>query len=122
MSARLDAWMDGYVAAWRSNDAAHISALFTEDAVYDPQTGHEPWRGRDAVVAGWIDVGDEPDTWRFTWAPLVEVGDLAIITGETRYDEEPPRTYRNLWVIEFGEDDRCRSFTEWYVRVRRAPG
>lgn len=118
-SARLDAWMAGYIAAWRSNDPGDVAALFTENAVYDPQTGSPPWEGRDAIVSAWIGVGDEPGTWRFTWSPLLELGDLAIITGETHYDEDPPKTYRNLWVIEFEDDGLCRSFTEWYVRVRR---
>jgi ketosteroid isomerase-like protein len=119
MSARLDEWMAGYIAAWRSNEPAAIAALFTEDAVYDPQTGAPRWEGRDAIVAGWIDVGDEPGTWQFTWSPLVESDDVAVVTGETHYDEDPPKTYRNLWVIDFGEGGRCRSFTEWYVRVRK---
>ena len=28
------AWLDGYVAAWRSNDAADIGGLFSADVRY----------------------------------------------------------------------------------------
>lgn len=119
MSARLTQWMEGYLTAWSSNDADAVARLFVEDAVYDTQTGGEPWDGRDAIVAGWLSVADKPGTWQFSWEPLIESDSLAIITGETVYSDDPPKVYRNLWVIEFGADDRCRSFTEWYVRVKQ---
>ena len=118
MSARLDGWMAGYVAAWESNDPEAIASLFTEDAVYDPQVGGRPWSGRDGVVAGWLESADPPGGWRFTWQPLVETDDVAIITGETHYDD-PPRSYRNLWEIHFAGDSRCRRFVEWYIETAR---
>ncbi len=114
VSERLDQWMDGYIAAWASNDPASIAALFTPDAVYDPQTASGPWEGHDEIVEGWLEVGDSPDSWEFEWAPLVETDDLGIITGVTRY-LDPATTYRNLWVIRFDADGRCRDFTEWYI-------
>lgn len=114
MSERLERWMDGYVAAWDSNDADAIAALFTEDAVYDPQTSEGPWHGTEEIVEGWQSVGDTPGTWEFEWQPLVETDDLAVITGRTRY-LEPPTGYRNLWVIRFSPDGRCTDFTEWWI-------
>ena len=38
MSERLDDWMEAYIEAWTTNDEHDIAALFTPDAVYDPQT------------------------------------------------------------------------------------
>ncbi|MFQ5523285.1 MAG: nuclear transport factor 2 family protein [Acidimicrobiia bacterium] len=114
MSERLDQWMDGYVLAWSSNDPEHIAALFTPEAVYDPQTADGEWHGSEEIVRRWQEIGDEEDNWEFEWLPLVETDDLAIVVGRTQY-HDPPMRYRNLFVIYFAEDGRCRDFTEWYI-------
>lgn len=121
VSERLDRWMDGYVAAWTSNHPDHIRALFSEDAVYDPQTADGEIHGADAIVAWWRDADDDPENWSFEWAPLVETEDLAVLTGTTRYFD-PPVSYRNLWVVRFDEEGRCRDFTEWYIEEDSAGG
>lgn len=114
MSERLDRWMDGYVLAWSTNDEDHIRALFTDDAIYDPQTADGEWEGIDEIVARWQDIDDDEDDWVFQWRPLVETDELAVVTGGTRYDD-PPAVYRNLFVIRFADDGRCYDFTEWYI-------
>ena len=114
MSERLDAWMDGYVLAWSTNAADHIAALFTPDAVYDPQTADGEWEGTAEIISRWQEIDDNEDNWDFEWQPLVESDDVAVITGRTRYFD-PPRSYRNLFVIRFASDDRCHDFTEWYI-------
>jgi hypothetical protein len=114
MTERLEEWMDGYVLAWSSNEPEHISALFTEEAVYDPQTASGEWHGVDEIVRRWQEIDDHEDNWDFEWLPLVEIDDLAIVTGRTTYFE-PPLNYRNLFIIRFAEDGRCRDFTEWYI-------
>lgn len=114
MSERLDRWMDQYVLAWSTNDAEHIGALFTDDAVYDPQTAMGEWHGVDQIVESWQEIGDEEDNWDFEWRPLVETDDIAIVTGRTNYFE-PPISYRNLFVMRFTPEDKCYDFTEWYI-------
>lgn len=115
MSEHLDWWMDRYLEAWDSNDPAHIAALFTEDAVYDPQTADGPWQGVREIVEAWIAIDDTPGNWEFEWTPLVETDDVAVITGHTRY-LDPPASYRNLWVILWDPDKGlCRDFTEWWI-------
>ena len=37
-TAAFQAWLDRYVAAWRSNDRADIEALFSPDATEGPST------------------------------------------------------------------------------------
>lgn len=114
MSERLDTWMDGYVLAWSTNDPERIAELFTDDAVYDPQTADGEWTGVDEIVKHWQEIDDDEENWDFEWRPLVETDELAVITARTRYFE-PPMSYRNLWVIRFAEDGRCYDFTEWYI-------
>ena len=110
----LAAWMDGYVKAWTSGQPEEIADLFTEDATYDPQTSEERWDGRDAIIAGWQDVGDQPGTWTFEWQPMLETHGLSVVTGRTEYFDEG-RTFRNLWTIRLTDDGRCREFTEWWI-------
>ena len=114
MSERLDAWMDGYVLAWSSNDDQHIRAVFTDDAVYDPQTADGEWDGIEDIISRWQGIGDVEDNWDFEWQPLVETDDLAIVTGRTTYFE-PAASFRNLFIIRFASDGRCYDFTEWYI-------
>ncbi|HEY5890165.1 MAG TPA: nuclear transport factor 2 family protein [Acidimicrobiia bacterium] len=113
-SERLNSWMDGYLDAWASNDPDAIAALFTDDAVYDPQTASGEWDGIDSIIENWLDIGDDPDNWDFQWLPIVETDDLAVIVGKTHY-HNPAMIYRNLFVIRFDSDFRCTDFTEWYI-------
>jgi hypothetical protein len=114
MSERLDDWMERYVNAWSSNDPEEIAALFTPDAVYDPQTADGELHGHDEIIDWWLDIDDHPDNWDFDWIPLVETDEVAVITATTRY-HNPAASYRNLFVIRFDDDDLCGDFTEWYI-------
>jgi hypothetical protein len=110
----LKEWVEAYERAWRSNDPAEIGALFADDALYYTTPYAEPWRGRDAIVAGWLGRKDEPGDATFEWSPLLETADASILVGTTVY-RDPPQTYSNLWVIRFTPDSRCREFTEWWM-------
>ncbi len=61
----LQAWLDRYVDAWRTNDPAAIGALFTPDAVYRwrPYGARRILRGRDAILEWWLAEPDDPGTW-----------------------------------------------------------
>ncbi len=111
---QVTTWIEGYVEAWNSNRPDDIGRLFSEDATYYTAPYREPWRGRGAIVSGWLDRKDEPGQTRFTWKPLVLTGDLAIVQGEAVY-REPPTTYSNLWVMRMDRDGRCTEFTEWWM-------
>ncbi len=107
-------WVEGYIRAWESNDPGDIGGLFADDARYFTTPYREPWRGRDAIVAGWIDNKDEPGDYIFRFEVLAVAGDLAFVQGWTHY-KEPPKHYHNLWVIRFAPDGRCAEFTEWWM-------
>ena len=114
----VERWMDGYVHAWTTNDPADIAALFTGDATYHTAPYSEPFAGRDAIVAGWTEIADEPGTWTFRYEPMAIVGGLAFVRGWTDYVDGKPRTYHNLWVIRLKEDGRASEFTEWFMKER----
>jgi hypothetical protein len=110
---RVQAWLDAYVSAWRSYDAGAIGALFSDAAEYRYHPYDEPLRGRQAIVDDWLDDRDEPGSWEAAYEPLLVEGDAAVATGETRYANG--RVFSNLFVLEFNDEGRCRSFTEWYM-------
>ena len=113
-------WMNGYVAAWTSNDPAQITALFTDDASYFTDPFGEPWRGHDGIVAGWLEAADTADSFTFDWSPLVVTPELSIIQGVTRYTVGT--VYSNLWIIRFAPDGRAHTFTEWWMDQAKPSG
>jgi ketosteroid isomerase-like protein len=110
---RVQAWLDAYVEAWRSYDAEAIGELFAADATYRYHPYDDPEHGRDTIVEGWLEDRDEPGSWEARYEPLLVEGNRAVATGETRYADG--QTFSNLFVLEFDEDGRCRSFTEWFM-------
>lgn len=122
--------MIAYRAAWESNDPADIGALFTEDAVYYNEPFSEPTRGRDAIIANWLERQDPTGTTSFTWQLLSESDGLAFVQGETIY---PHERYSNLWVIRLapviGSAEsaepampQATEFTEWWMDQSKPSG
>jgi hypothetical protein len=121
MRDRVTGWVDGYVRAWISNDPAEIGALFTDDARYLASPDDDGIVGRDAIVAWWLDNADGPDDATFTFDVIGVDGRRGFVQGVTIYranDDQPERTYDNLWVIDLADGDRASAFTEWYLRRR----
>lgn len=126
----VQAWLDRYVAAWMAYDATAIGDLFTDDAEYRYHPWDEPVRGRDAIVADWLNPGgdpakrDQPGTVDCQYACYAVDGGRAVAIGETVYRDVPggptTRRYENAWLIEFAPDGRCRSFVEYFMRDKRA--
>ncbi len=112
------AWVDGYRAVWESNEPEAIGALFTEDARYLTEPYAEPWRGRQAIVAHWLEAKDAPGQTEFRYEVMALAGDLAFVRGWTTYLDPPKREYSNLWIIRLDGDGRCEAFTEWWMKHR----
>jgi ketosteroid isomerase-like protein len=111
--ADVQRWLDAYVAAWRSYDRDAIAELFSADASYAYHPYDEPLRGRDAIVANWLDEPDDPGSWEASYRPLMLDGDRAVATGESRYADG--EVFSNLWVLRFDDDGRCSEFVEWFM-------
>ena len=107
----VQAWLDAYVAAWRSYEG--IAELFSADAEYRYHPYDDAQRGREAIVAGWLEEPDDPGSWEARYEPLLVEGDRAVATGETRYADG--QTFSNLFVLGFDGEGRCREFIEWYM-------
>lgn len=114
MRDMIGAWVLKYVQAWTSNDPAAIGALFTEDARYFRAPFSKPWRGREAIVDGWIRNQDQPGTWDYRFEILGVEGEVGFVQGWTEYPEES-KSYVNLWVIRLTPAGECTEFTEWHM-------
>jgi ketosteroid isomerase-like protein len=110
---QVQAWLDRYVAAWRSYDEDAIRDLFAEDATYAYHPYDEPERGRDAIVAAWLREPDAARSWEAEYTPSLIEGDRAVAIGQTRYRDT--RVFSNLFELSFDADGRCTRFVEWYV-------
>jgi SnoaL-like domain len=112
---QVSQWVDGYRTAWESNDPEDIGRLFTEQALYSTEPHATPWRGRQAIVDGWIGIKDEPGDTDFSWELLATDGDLAIVQGQTLY-HNPLLRYSNLWLIRLDPNGQATEFTEWWMQ------
>ncbi len=122
----VQAWLDRYIGAWAADDAAAIGDLFTEDARYRYHPSDEGFAGRHAIVRAWTEPSgdastrDEPGTWDAHYEPFAVDGDRAVAVGWSRYYTDASKTtvtdvWDNAYLLEFGSDGRCRSFTEFFV-------
>lgn len=113
-------WLDRYVEAWKSYDEAQIRALFSEDAEYRYHPQDEPERGRDAVVASWLDEPDEKGTYDAEYKVLAVDGDVHVAEGWSRYYEngELSDEFCNIYVCRFNDAGECTEFIEYWIQNR----
>lgn len=112
----VEKWLKGYVKAWKSNNPKEIAKLFTEDAYYSIGPFDEPWVGHEAIIDGWVSLGDQPSDWSFDYEVIAVDGDLGVMHGTTVY--KSAGTFSNIWLMRFAKDGRCKDFREWFVRKR----
>ncbi len=118
--ATFQDWLNRYIDAWRTGDAAAIGDLFSTDARYFYGPYREPVVGRDAIVRDWTAEPDAPGSWEAEYRPLAIEGSTAVSIGESRYADG--KVYSNIFVCTFDGTGRCTEFREWFVRQSRADG
>ena len=121
----VQAWLNRYAEAWRTYDRDAIASLWTDDAEYRWHPADEPERGRNAIVEAWLTNKDKPGTYAGDYRPFVGNGDRAVAVGTSTYWTDATRTkvrrvYYNNWLLEFAEDGRCSSFTEYWMEPRKS--
>jgi hypothetical protein len=106
-------WIDAYERAWRSPGADALSGLFTADASYSMGPYEETRVGLAAIGELWEAERAGPDEDFTMSSEIVAVdGDTAVARVEVAYGD-PEREYRDLWLMRFADDGRCRAFEEW---------
>jgi len=122
----VQGWLDAYARAWETYEPDRIAALFSADAEYRWHPYDEPTVGRDEIVRAWLapdgnqSSRDEPGTYLGEYQPYAIDGNRAVAIGTSTYWSDATRSkvdrlYYNNWLLEFDDDGRCSSFTEYYM-------
>jgi hypothetical protein len=114
-------WLAAYGKAWETYDPQAIGDLFSADAAYYYHPYDEPTRGREAIVANWLENRDPEERYKGEYQPVVVEGNRAAAQGQSRYFAEDGKTlereYSNLFLLTFDDDGRCSEFREWYSKL-----
>jgi len=107
-------WVDSYERAWRAPGTSSLPGLFTDDATYRASPWQHPIEGLAAIAEFWEAEREGPDEEFAMVSEVVAVdGDTAVVAVDVEYGGPDPQQWRDLWVIRFGSDGRCRAFEEW---------
>ena len=128
----VERWLAAVDAAWGAADRDAIADLFSEGAVYHLGPFDEPWRGlkgpfrgRDAIAAGWLAGGIEGELFQIVSEILAIDGQRAVVRRRITYleaDGSVESRWDTCWVVDFDETGRCTEYREWYVEGSAASG
>jgi ketosteroid isomerase-like protein len=108
----VEAWIAGYERAWRTAGTDGLVELFTEDASYRMSPYEEPALGLAAIGELWERERAGPgEQFKMRHEIVAVDGDAAVIRVEVDYADGSE--YRDLWIVRFAGDQRCREFEEW---------
>jgi ketosteroid isomerase-like protein len=108
----VEAWVARYEAAWRTAGTGALAGLFTEDAVYRMSPYADPVRGLAAIAELWERERVGPDeVFELKHEVVALEGDTAVVRVAVEYGTGAE--YRDLWIVRFDADRRCREFEEW---------
>jgi hypothetical protein len=118
----VNQWLQDYIAAWKSYNPQAIGALFSQDAVYRYNPYDAGMRGRDQIVAGWLNDRDEANTYSAEYEVLAVDGNTAVTQGRSLYygadGKTVKRQFDNIFVLKFDDQGRCTDFCEWWMVPR----
>jgi anaerobic selenocysteine-containing dehydrogenase len=110
----VERWVADYERLWRTAGADGLGEIFSENATYSTAPYREPHRGLSAIRELWEAEREGPDEEFEMESELVALdGDTAVVRLEVRYGPPRAEEWRDLWVVEFDADGRCRAFEEW---------
>lgn len=109
----VERWVAGYERAWRSPGTEQLAELFTPDVSYLASPWERPVTGLDQLAELWEGERDGPDEVFTIASEVIAIdGDVAVVRVEVDYVDNASR-WRDLWVVNFASDGRCRAFEEW---------
>jgi ketosteroid isomerase-like protein len=112
--ADVERWIAAYERVWRAPGVSELASLFADDAVYSTGPYAEPVRGLGAIGTMWDEERTYPGEEFSMISSVVAVdGDVAVARIEVQYTAPRQQAYRDLWIMRFAADGRCREFEEW---------
>jgi hypothetical protein len=112
--AAVGSWLAAYERAWRTAGVELLSGLFTAAATYRMSPYEKPATGLSEIGVLWERERKGADEEFTMEHEIVAVeGDTAVVELEVHYGGDEPLGYRDLWIVRFAADGRCRAFEEW---------
>jgi ketosteroid isomerase-like protein len=116
-------WVAGYEKAWRSPGTASLAKLFTEGVSYRPSPWKDPVEGMEDLAKFWNAERDGPGEAFTMSSELVALdGGTAVVRTQVDYEKSSSGRWRDLWVLRFDADGRCRHFEEWPFALGQPDG
>jgi ketosteroid isomerase-like protein len=107
-------WVAAYEQAWRTVGTGALRNLFTDDATYRMSPYAEPAVGLERIGELWERERQGYDEeFEMTHEIVAVEADTAVVRVEVQYGPPDRSQYRDLWVVRFAADGRCREFEEW---------
>lgn len=117
----VEAWLADYERLWRTSGTDNLGELFADDATYLPSPWAKAVTGA-ALAKFWEKERVSADESFTMHSDIVAVdGDTAVVRVEIVYAAKGGR-WRDLWIIEFASDGRCRAFEEWPFSPKQRDG
>jgi ketosteroid isomerase-like protein len=108
------AWVVAYEKAWRTAGIEALEGLFTDDASYRMSPYEESAVGLGQIGELWERERKGADEeFEMQHEVVAAEGDTAVVRVEVQYGPPERNQYRDLWIIRFATDGRCREFEEW---------
>jgi len=108
----VEAWIAAYERAWRTAGSELLAELFSEDATYRMSPYREPARGLTEIGALWERERAGPNE-EFSMRHVVIAVEVETVVARIEVAYGDGSEYRDLWVLHFAPDGRCREFEEW---------
>lgn len=111
---RVGVWVAIYEQAWRTAGVGALRDLFTEGASYRMSPYEEPAVGLERIGELWErERQGHDEEFEMTHEIVAVEADTAVVRVEVQYGPPARNQYRDLWVVRFAADGRCREFEEW---------
>jgi ketosteroid isomerase-like protein len=111
---RIEAWVAAYERAWRTAGAEPLRQLFAEEAIYRMSPYEKPANGLNEIAELWERERQGPgEEFEMEHEVVAVDGDTAVVKVEVQYGGPDRLQYRDLWIVRFADDGRCREFEEW---------
>jgi uncharacterized protein (TIGR02246 family) len=116
--ADVDAWLNGYEAAWETRDADAAAALFSEDAQYYETPWSEPFIGRQGIGNYWSGVTADQRNVDFSYEIISVNGSIAVARWTAQFElasNGATLALDGVFILEFSARDVVSELREWWV-------
>ena len=117
-TAKLEAWLSGYRAAWEKRDAGRAAELFTENARYQEMPFDAPKSGRAGIREYWSGVTADQRDVEFQSQTIAVNGNTGVAHWSAKFKQASTGMTVELdgvFVLEFDpKSGLCSTLREWW--------